>query len=127
MTPLHWAVQNCHVEVIEILLKNFAQTDVVNKFGLTPADIALQLQRLDLLELLNIPNRVQHMTLQWEENDEKMTVVDQPESISNSPIPLGRFQILQIELKQNHLNNNLKLVLCIDVDAAKGHGAWSVQ
>lgn len=105
MTPLHWAVQNCHIRVIEILLKNSAQTDVVNKFGLTPADIALQLNRLDLLELLNMDNSVQHMTLQWEENDVKMTVVeDEPESISNSPIPLGNFLILQLFALKPSLN-----------------------
>ncbi|CAH0553271.1 unnamed protein product [Brassicogethes aeneus] len=53
MTPLHWAVQNGHAEVVKILIEKGCCTTEQNKFNLTPMDIASQLNREDLLELLN--------------------------------------------------------------------------
>lgn len=52
MTPLHWAAQNCHSEIAELLIKYGAATDLVNKFNLTPADIAQQMGRIDIAELI---------------------------------------------------------------------------
>lgn len=91
MTPLHWAAQNGHVDVVKVLLKHYAQTSVVNKFDLTPADIAAQINRLDIVSLINKrseegddpPNVEQHLTLELVENE--MDDLSQ----SDSPIPLG--------------------------------------
>lgn len=52
MTPLHWAAQNCHAEITELLIKYGAAADLVNKFNLTPADIAQQMGRMDIAELI---------------------------------------------------------------------------
>lgn len=52
MTPLHWAAQNCHAEIAVLLIKYGAATELVNKFNLTPADIAQQMGRMDIAELI---------------------------------------------------------------------------
>lgn len=53
MTPLHWAVQNGHLQVAEYLISNGAQMDVQNKFNLTPLAIAQQIERTDIEEYIN--------------------------------------------------------------------------
>ncbi|EDO44632.1 predicted protein [Nematostella vectensis] len=40
MTPLHWACEYNHSEIIKALLESGAETGVVSKFGKTPLDIA---------------------------------------------------------------------------------------
>lgn len=52
MTPLHWAVQNGHTAMVELLLRNGAHVNVKNKFDLTPQDIAYQINKLEIVELL---------------------------------------------------------------------------
>ncbi|ERL92223.1 hypothetical protein D910_09542, partial [Dendroctonus ponderosae] len=52
MTPLHWAVQNGHTAVVELLLRNGADISTKNKFDLTPQDIALQIDNMEMVELL---------------------------------------------------------------------------
>lgn len=52
MTPLHWAVQNGHTEMVELLLQNGAHVNLKNKFELTPQDIAYQINKLEIVELL---------------------------------------------------------------------------
>lgn len=52
MTPLHWAVQNGHKMVAELLLKNGAEVKVSNKFSISPQDTARQINKWEILELL---------------------------------------------------------------------------
>jgi len=52
MTPLHWAVQNGHTALVELLLRNGAHVNVRNKFDLSPQDIAYQINKLEIVELL---------------------------------------------------------------------------
>lgn len=52
MTPLHWAVQNGHTAMVELLLRNGAHINIKNKFELTPQDIAYQINKLEIVELL---------------------------------------------------------------------------
>lgn len=53
MTPLHWAVQNGHLQVVEYLISNGAQMDLQNKFNLNPLAIAQQIERADIEEYIN--------------------------------------------------------------------------
>lgn len=53
MTPLHWAAQNGHVKVASILTEHGANTELANKFNLTPIDIALQIKCLDIVQIIN--------------------------------------------------------------------------
>lgn len=52
MTPLHWAVEKQNLEVIHILLEYGADTNANSKFNKTPISIALEKDRLDLVDLL---------------------------------------------------------------------------
>lgn len=101
MTPLHWAVQNCHTDVVELLLRQGAQKDLINKFDLAPMDIAIQCDRKDIMNLINstVPDAdtaVQHLAIEMSEMDNSNDSVMYPpvetlHSEPNSPsIPLGK-------------------------------------
>lgn len=52
MTPLHWAVEREHVDVMHILLDHGADTNATSKFEKTPISLALEHDRLDLVDIL---------------------------------------------------------------------------
>lgn len=52
MTPLHWAVEREHVDVMHILLDHGADTNATSKFEKTPISLALEHDRLDLMNIL---------------------------------------------------------------------------
>lgn len=96
MTPLHWAVQNEHEEVVRLLMARGCDTSQANKFNLTPIDIALQLNRNDLVEILNTDasiaaqNLVIQLAAESGENGEECQV-DDMESIAEN-IPVGKMK-----------------------------------
>lgn len=52
MTPLHWAVECEHMDVMHILLDHGADTNATSKFDKTPISLALEHDRLDLVDIL---------------------------------------------------------------------------
>lgn len=52
MTPLHWAVEREHVDVMHILLDHGADINATSKFDKTPISLALEHDRLDLVDIL---------------------------------------------------------------------------
>jgi len=52
MTPLHWAVEREHMDVMHILLDHGADTNATSKFEKTPISLALEHDRLDLVDVL---------------------------------------------------------------------------
>ncbi|KAH8023510.1 hypothetical protein HPB51_014759 [Rhipicephalus microplus] len=52
MTPLHWAVERGHLEVIKCLLKWGADMNATNKFEKTPLDIALDNDYVEVVRVL---------------------------------------------------------------------------
>lgn len=52
MTPLHWAVEREHVRIIHALLEHGADPGLISKFGKTPVSLALERDRLDLVDIL---------------------------------------------------------------------------
>lgn len=52
MTPLHWAVEREHTDVMHILLDHGADTNATSKFEKTPISLALEHDRLDLMNIL---------------------------------------------------------------------------
>lgn len=52
MTPLHWAVEREYIEVIHVLLDHGADTNATSKFDKTPISLALEHDRLDLVDIL---------------------------------------------------------------------------
>lgn len=52
MTPLHWAVEREHVEVMHVLLEHGADANATSKFDKTPISLALEHDRLDLVDIL---------------------------------------------------------------------------
>lgn len=89
MTPLHWAVQNGHEEVVKLLLEHNAQPDILNKFDLTPADIARQNQRQDLIDILTTNDSFESIVT-FVEGDNDLTNQSGCDS-PGSTVPLGIF------------------------------------
>lgn len=56
MTPLHWAVERGHIQIIKLLLDNGASVYSKNKFDKTVFDIAEDNNRLDIINILNVSN-----------------------------------------------------------------------
>lgn len=54
MTPLHWAVENENVEVIEALLQGGADPQAVSKFDKTPISMATEMGRGDIVHILEV-------------------------------------------------------------------------
>lgn len=52
MTPLHWAVECEHMDVMHILLDYGADINATSKFDKTPISLALEHDRLDLVDIL---------------------------------------------------------------------------
>lgn len=52
MTPLHWAVEREHAEVMHVLLEHGADANATSKFDKTPISLALEHNRLDLVDVL---------------------------------------------------------------------------
>lgn len=54
MTPLHWAAQNGHIDIAEVLLRHGANSDLLNKFDKSPGNIAIEINRLDILQSIQM-------------------------------------------------------------------------
>lgn len=103
MTPLHWAAQNGHIEIASLLVRQGAHTNIVNKFDLTPVDIAIQCNRHDIVEIINTTVQdpevaTQNLTIEMNEMDNSNDDVVFPtiETItvnqaSPLPVPIGNF------------------------------------
>jgi GA-binding protein transcription factor beta len=52
MTPLHWAVERGHISMVETLLRFGADVCAESKFGKTPLEIASDIGRPDIYEML---------------------------------------------------------------------------
>lgn len=52
MTPLHWACQNGHEDCVQILVQYGADRHAVNKFDKTPESIAFDINRMDIIQML---------------------------------------------------------------------------
>lgn len=99
MTPLHWAAQNGHVEVAATLIRYGANTNVRNKFDLTPSDIALQIKRHDIIETISMAIRdpllaTQRLTLEMNSNDNSNesnidTILEQDPD-TGPEVPIGK-------------------------------------
>ena len=54
MTPLHWAVEKGCSQTVELLLKHGADPNHESKFDKTPLEIASEIGRPDIFELLQV-------------------------------------------------------------------------
>lgn len=52
MTPLHWACQNGHEDCVQLLLQYGADRHAMNKFDKTPEAIAFDINRMDIIQML---------------------------------------------------------------------------
>lgn len=100
MTPLHWAAQNGHADVVALLLRQGASPNLTNKFDLSPVHIAAQIDRPDIVEMLENAARDPDLAtryLQTEYNGEESndSMVEMPpelvESEATMNIPIGMF------------------------------------
>ncbi|KAJ8914582.1 hypothetical protein NQ315_017287 [Exocentrus adspersus] len=74
MTPLHWAVQNGHLDIVAYLINNGAEVELQNKFNLTALQIAQQINRSDIEEyitnsLTNPAEATQNLVIQLAMDD----------------------------------------------------------
>lgn len=76
MTPLHWACQNGHEDCVQLLLQYGADRHAMNKFDKTPEAIAFDINRMDIIQMLqktpSLPQaarQMKRMTLEKSVND----------------------------------------------------------
>lgn len=70
MTPLHWAVENRHPKIVEMLLDCNADPTVVSKFCKTPLTIAYETEQFEVIKKIELaiqtreddPEQVQEAT-----------------------------------------------------------------
>lgn len=76
MTPLHWAVEREHIEVMHILLEHGADANATSKFDKTPISLALEHDRLDLVDILQQERQIVGLRAhqQSEANSEELEV-----------------------------------------------------
>lgn len=92
MTPLHWAAQNGHAEIAAMLITYGATTNVANKFSLTPIDIAYQIGRNDIIDIITLGRKnpliaTEHLQLEMSGNENSTdtdTLSIKIESIKNN-------------------------------------------
>lgn len=91
MTPLHWAAQNGHYEIAKLLLKYGAAVDVRNKFDLSPTDIAAQINRKDIVDLILTAGDEPEIFVPLEQMHENSndTNDNSERDLVLSPIPVG--------------------------------------
>lgn len=109
MTPLHWAAQNGHADIAAMLITYGATTSISNKFSLTPIDIAYQIGRSDIIDIITLGRKnpliaTEHLQLEMSGNENSTdtdTLSIKIESIrSNNLInhasPVGKFILTAI-------------------------------
>lgn len=110
MTPLHWAAQNGHAEIATILIRHGAATNIQNKFGLTPSDIAFQIKRHDIIDIIVMSIRdpliaTEHLQLEMSgaenstDTDNAMDAAGENET--ENSVPLGNICKLHFILNLN--------------------------
>lgn len=70
MTPLHWAVENKHTKIVEMLLECNADPTIISKFCKTPLTIAYETEQFELIKKIELaiqtreddPEQVQEAT-----------------------------------------------------------------
>lgn len=93
MTPLHWAVEREHVEVMHILLDHGADTNATSKFDKTPISLALEHDRLDLVDIL-------------QQEREIIGIQAQQQSQANSAeLEVATHNLIQLEAEDNSKNS----------------------
>lgn len=94
MTPLHWAVQKRHKNIVEILLKYNANPNSVSKFGKTPITIAHETGQLDVVKMLEdfVHYRAENPTQTQEATDNLLFEMQQTASTTAEINVSQRFQ-----------------------------------
>jgi len=89
MTPLHWAVEREHVEVMHILLEHGADMNASSKFNKTPLSLALEHDRLDLVDILRQEREITGIQAQ------------QQSQASSAELDIATHNLIQLETESN--------------------------
>lgn len=121
MSPLHWAVQNGHAEIVSMLISYGANTNITNKFSLLPMDIAHQINRHDIIEIISMSIRdpliaTEHLQLEMSGNENSTDTETlslkvehlQHDNLVNNSSPIGiEITNTTIHLKLNIFFNSI--------------------
>lgn len=90
MTPLHWAVEQEHAEVMLVLLEHGANPNSTSKFSKTPVTLALEHDRLDLVDMLQ----------QEREINQLQSAVTEQNSLQSAEIEAATQNLIQLEAER---------------------------
>lgn len=108
MTPLHWAVERKHVDVMHILLDHGADRTATSKFSKTPVSLALECDRLDLVDILQQERDIVVGIQQPQNNTTELEIAThnlvhlEPESNSRNVEEEQKFEIPQQHTQHKH-------------------------
>lgn len=91
MTPLHWAVEREHAEVMAVLLEHGADPNAISKFNKTPISLALEHERLDYIDILQ---------------QEREIVNIQTNSLQSAEIEAATQNLIKLEAEEVRENEN---------------------
>lgn len=85
MTPLHWAVEREHAEVMAVLLEHGADPNAISKFNKTPISLALENDKYELLDILQ---------------QEREIISIQPNPIQSAEIEAATLNLIKLESEE---------------------------
>lgn len=112
MTPLHWAVEREHEEMIHVLLDNGADANAISKFDKTPISLALEHDRLDLVDILQQEREILNVKAQQQRQANSAEIEEATHSLMQMQEAERKQEEQQRQFEIEQLQQRKQAVIC---------------